>query len=326
MKWGIIGTGVIAAKFAATIAQMRQEGDEVVAVASRTRESAQAFATQHGIPHAYGTYAAMLADAQVEAVYIATPNTLHYDNSRMSLLSGKHVLCEKPFTLNADQARALYALARERKLFIMEAFWIRFLPALQKMRQIIATGDIGDVTHIRSDYGFVPAQSHSVVKRDVNLGAGALMDIGIYNLGFAHMVMDEAPTGFQSTVRMNEHGTDSFSAVLLTYPGGRSASIATAIGMDMPRDAVIYGTKGSIHFEDFQMAERFTVRPYGGQPYDISAPFDANGFEYEIREVNRCVKLGLTTSDILRERDTLTVLQTMDALRASWGLQFPGEA
>lgn len=326
MKWGIIGTGVIAKKFAATVAAMQAEGDVVVAVASRSQESADAFASQFGIPRAYGSYDGVLADGEVDAVYIATPNTMHFDNSRQSLLAGKHVLCEKPFTLNAGQARELFALAREKGLFIMEAFWIRFLPALLKLRALIAAGEIGDVTHMRSDYGFIPAASHSVLKRDVGLGAGALMDIGIYNLGFAHLVMDAAPTGIHSTVRMNEHGTDGFSAVLLTYPGGRSASVATSIGMVMPRDAVIYGTKGSIHFDDFQMAERFTVRPYAGEPYEVSAPFDVNGFEYEIREVNRCVGLGMSTSDVLRERDSLTVLETMDSIRASWGMKFPGEA
>lgn len=325
MKWGIISTGVIAGKFADTVARMHAEGDVVLAVASRTQDSADTFASRHGIARAYGSYAALLADPDVEAVYIATPNTMHFDNSRQSLLAGKHVLCEKPFTLNAGQARALYALARDQKRFIMEAFWIRFLPTLLKLREVIASGEIGAVAHMRSDYGFVPAQSHSVLKRDVNLGAGALMDIGIYNIGFAHMVMNDPPTGFQTNVVMNDYGTDGFSAILLTYPGGRSASVATAIGMDMPRDAVIYGSKGSIHLADFQMAESFTVRPYAGMPRTVSIPFEVNGFEYEIREVNRCAKLGLSTSDVLTERDTLTVLETMDAIRASWGMRFPGE-
>lgn len=326
MKWGIMGTGVIARKFAATIHQMRGEGDELVAVASRLPETAQAFATANSVPHAYGSYAAMLADAQVNAVYIATPNTLHFDNARASLLAGKHVLCEKPFTLNATQARELYALARERGLFIMEAFWIRFLPVLTKMREMIAAGEIGDIVHVRSDYGFIPAETHSVRKRDAALGAGALMDIGIYNLGFAHMVMDAAPTGFQSAVRRNEYGTDSFSAILLAYPGERSASIATSIGIPMPREAAVFGSKGEITLPDFQAAERLTVRLYSGETHDVHIPFDINGFEYEVREVNRCVKAGLSTSDVLREEDTLTVLSTMDAIRASWGMRFPGEA
>ena len=325
MKWGIIGTGVIAKKFAATIAQMKNENEELIAVASRTMESAQVFAAQNGVPKAYAPYEAMLADADLNAVYIATPNTLHYENARASLLAGKHVLCEKPFTVNSKQARALYSLAREKGLFIMEAFWIRFLPVLTAMREIIKAGEIGEIVHVRSDYGFIPAQSHSALKRDVALGAGALMDIGIYNLGFAHMAMDAAPTGFQTTVRRNEHGTDNFSAILLTYPGNRSATVLTSIGMVLPREAAVYGTEGEITLEDFQMAQGMTVKRYSGETRVVSIPFDMNGFEYEIREVNRCVKLGLNTSDILREEDTLTVLSTMDAIRASWGIVFPGD-
>jgi len=325
MKWGIIGTGVIAKKFAGTIARMQAEGEELIAAASRTAESAEAFRKEMNAQRAYGSYEAMMADPDITAVYIATPNTLHFENARMSLLAGKHVLCEKPFTINAKQSRALYALAREKNLFIMEAFWIRFLPALQKMRELIAAGEIGDICHMRSDYGFIPKETHNVRKRTAMLGAGALLDIGIYNLGFAHMVMDANPVHISSTVRRNEYGTDDFSAVLLEYPGGRSASVATAIGMDMPRQAAVFGTRGEITLADFQMAEHFHVRRYDGTEYDVDMPFDVNGFEYQIREVNRCVRLGMNTSDILREKDSMTVMETMDSLRASWGIRFEGE-
>ena len=326
MKWGIIGTGTIAKKFAATIAQMQAEGETLVAVASRTMEAAEAFRAESGALRAYGTYAGMMANPQMDAVYIATPNTLHFENAQMCLQNGKHVLCEKPFTLNAKQSRALYALAREKNLFIMEAFWIRFLPLLAKMRAIIAAGEIGAVRHMRSEYGFIPSEALKVVKRTAALGAGALMDIGIYNIGLAHMVMDAAPVRISSTVQRNEYGADDFSAVLLEYPGGRSASFATSIGMDMPREAAIFGTEGEISMPDFQCAERLHVRRYDGKAYDVEMPFDVNGFEYEIREVNRCVKLGLHTSDILREQDSLMVMETMDALRAAWGVQFEGDA
>ena len=325
MKWGIIGTGSIARKFAATIHQMEGEGQSMQAVASRTQEAADAFAKANGVLRAYAPYESLFADPDVNAVYIATPNTLHYENAKAALLAGKHVLCEKPFTINAHQARALFALARERKLFIMEAFWIRFLPLHKVLREILASGEIGEPVHMRSDYGFIPAESLSVRKRDVALGAGALMDIGIYNLGFAHMVMDAPPSGFHTTLRRNEYGTDNFSAVLLTYPGGRSASIATSIGLHLPREAAIFGTEGEITLHDFQAAESMTVKPNGKAAREITVPFDINGFEYQIREVERCVALGMSTSDILKEQDTLTVLETMDAIRDSWGMRFPGE-
>ncbi len=325
MKWGIIGAGTIAHKFAVTVAGMKAEGDRVVAVASRSIASAQAFAAQYGIPRAYGSYEEMLNDAEVEAVYVATPNSFHYEHSALSLRHGKHVLCEKPFTLNAGQARELYALAREKGLFIMEAFWIRFLPVLTEMRRAIAAGEIGTVLHARSDYGYIPREEKKEVKRSFDLGVGAMMDIGIYNLGFVRMVMDAAPARIESTVRKNEYGTDEFSAVLLEYPGGRSATVLTGFAADMPRNASVFGTEGEITLPDFQMAEKMTVRRYDGNVREVAIPFDVNGFEYEIREVNRCVKLGLHTSDVLREDDTLTVLDTMDELRTSWGVTYPGE-
>ncbi|NLI21231.1 MAG: Gfo/Idh/MocA family oxidoreductase [Clostridiales bacterium] len=325
MKWGIIGAGSIARKFAGTVVRMQSEGEELTAIASRDQAKADAFRAEFGAARAYGSYESMIRDTDVNAVYVATPNVFHYDNVRMCLLAGKHVLCEKPFTVNAGQARELYALAREKGLFVMEAFWIRLMPLLLKMREFIAGGEIGEVRHVRCDFGFVPGEGLSERKRTLKLAAGALLDIGIYNLGFVHMIMDAAPIRFSSTVRFNDFGSDDFSAVLLEYPGGRSASIVTAIGMNMPREAVVYGSEGSLHFPDYQQAQRMTVRRYGQEAYEIEIPFEINGFEYQIREVSRCVALGMTTSDVLREQDTLTVLETMDALRESWGLRYEAD-
>lgn len=325
MKWGIIGTGAIANKFATTLSKMHDEGEELVAVASRNVETARAFADQYGVKNAYGPYEAMMADPQVEAVYIATPNTLHYENAKICLESGKHVLCEKPFTINAGLSKQLYALAREKGLFIMEAFWIRFLPVLREMQKVIAAGEIGKVTHVRCDYGFIPASGKTERKLTNKLAMGALMDIGIYNLGFVHMVMDAAPVNFSSVMRKNAYDTDEFNAILLEYPDERSASVSTAIGMDIPRDAAVFGKGGYIRLPDYQVAQKMTIHHNDGTVREVNIPFDINGFEYEIRESSRCVKLGLNTSDVLSERDSLTVLETMDKIRESWGLVFPGE-
>ena len=208
----------------------------------------------------------------------------------------------------------------------MEAFWIRFLPALQKMKEIIESGIIGDVVWARSDYGFIARGARKDRKFDSALAGGALLDIGIYNLGFMRMVMsDTQPESFDSSHHINEYGTDDFSTVLLRYPGGKSAVVTTSIGIDMTRYAAIYGTKGSILLDDFQHAEKLTVCPEGQDPYEVYLPREINGFEYEIREVDRCVKLGMTTSDTLKPADTLEILKLMDDIRASWGLTFACE-
>ena len=325
MRWGILATGNIAAKFADTVNRMEEE-QVLTACASRSLAKAEEFAERFGIPKAYDSYEAMVNDPEVEAVYIATPNNLHYDNCCMCLEAGKHVLCEKPFTTSRGEGEELFALAEEKGLFLMEAFWIRFLPALQKMQQLIEEGVIGDVVWARSDYGFVAKGARKDRKFDSALAGGALLDIGIYNLGFMRMVMgDEQPEEFSSQYHINEYGTDDFSTILLKYPGGESAVVTTAIGINMPREAIVYGTAGSIALEDFQHAQKLFVKPEGGEPYVVELPEEINGFEYQIREVERCVKAGMITSDVLKKEDTLEILELMDRIRESWGLKFQCE-
>lgn len=325
MNWGIMATGTIAAKFADTVMKMG-DGERLIACGSRSMEKAEAFAGQYGIMRAYDSYECLVKDREVDAVYIATPNNMHYENCRMCLGAGKHVLCEKPFTTDAGEAEILYNLAEEKGLFIMEAFWIRHLPLLKKMRELIKEGTIGDVVYARSDFGFTAQGARKDRKFDSGLGGGALLDIGIYNLGFMHMVMgDDRPLSFTSSYHLNEYGTDDFSSILLNYPGGRTASVTTSIGMAMPREGVVYGTTGAIYLPDYQMAQKLEVRPYGKEPWEVSMPFEVNGFEYQIREVSRCTRAGLHTSDVLKKEDSLAVLELMDEIRASWGLKFSWE-
>lgn len=322
MKWGILATGSIARKFASTINQMEGEGEVLKAVGSRRMESAEAFAREFQIERFYDSYEAFVQDEEIEAVYISTPNNMHFENAVMCLQAGKHVLCEKPFTLKADEARELYDLAEKKGLFIMEAFWIRFLPVLKKARELVQMDVIGDLSYIRSEYGFIAKGVRKDRKFDANLGGGALLDIGIYNLGFVQMMMNEAPLRFTSQVHMNEYGTDDFSSVLLDYGSGKSVVVTTSIGMEMNRDAVICGSKGTIHFPDFQHAQKMTVHLYGDEDYDVEVPFDVNGFEYQIREVTRCVKAGMSTSDCLCKEDSLGVLKLMEEIRGEWGMGF----
>lgn len=326
MKWGILATGTIAAKFAETLNQM-EDTQVLAACASRTMDKAEAFREKYGIARAYESYEAMLQDPEVEAVYVATPNNLHYENCRMCLNAGKHVLCEKPFTITREEGERLFALAEKKGLFIMEAFWIRFLPALLKLRELIASGVLGDVVWARSDYGFVAKGARKDRKFDSSLAGGALLDIGIYNLGFMRMVMGDAPVeAFDSQYHINEYGTDDFSTILLRYAGGKSACVTTSIGINMARAAVVYGTKGSIALDDFQHARKLHVYLGDGTCRTLEFPEEINGFEYQIREVERCVKAGMTTSDVLKRDDTLEILELMERIRASWGMRFSCES
>lgn len=321
MKWGIMATGNIANKFAKTINMMKDAGEdqELVACASRSLEKAKQFAETYGIEKAYGSYEEMLEDTEVEVVYIATPNNFHYENCKACLNAGKHVLCEKPFTVDAGEAAKLYELAKEKGLFIMEGFWIRFLPALQKMQEIIKSGEIGDVMFARSDYGFIAKGARRVRKFAPELAGGALLDIGIYNLGFMRMVMgDTNPVNYNDNYHLSEFGTDDFSTIMMQYPNGASAHILTSIGMDFPRNAAVLGTKGSIYLDDFQHADHLQVEINEGENYELDFPIEYGGFEYEIREVSQCIAAGKNTSDVLKSSDTIDVIAFMQELLNKW--------
>ena len=219
-----------------------------------------AFAQQYGIPRCYDSYEALAADPEVEAIYVATPNTLHYENCKLCLEQGKHVLCEKPFTISPEQAQQLYRLAEEKHLFLMEAFWIWLLPLYDRLREILAAGTIGELKQITCQYGFVASGARKDRKFDSGLGGGALLDIGIYNLGFLRILTGQDPEKVETKeVHINEYGTDDYSRLALTYPGGCKAESVQTIGQELERNARILGTKGSIFLPDFQHAETMTL-------------------------------------------------------------------
>lgn len=323
MKWGIIGAGTIAKKFADTVSRM--EGESLVAVGSRSIEKAEAFAKEHGVPFFYGSYEELASSSEIDAVYIATPNSMHFDNSLMCLENGKHVLCEKPFTLRAEDADILYRKAEEKGLFIMEAFWIWFLPLYKKLREIIDSQVFGQIVHVRTEYGFVAKGARRDRKFDSSLGGGALLDIGIYGLGFLSLVTGDYPETFSSEVRMNEFGTDEYSLIQYRYEDGKTANVLTSIGYNIPRRAAIIFEHGTIYLDDFQHAESMTVIPEGGEMYIIEDPVEITGFEYEIREVTRCVQEGLSHSTVYTPEDSLSVLSQMDEIRDVWGMKFECE-
>ena len=325
MKWGILAPGTIAAKFAATVRAMESSGEYITAAASRTLAKAESFAAEYGIPSAYGSYEELVRDPDVEAVYIASPNSLHYEHAMLCLNHGKHVLCEKPFALNAEEAAELYRAAEEKGLFIMEAFWIRFLPLYETLRELIASKRYGELRYAHVSYGFIAKGARRERKFRADLGGGTLLDIGIYNLGFLYMIMGGLPESFTTEAVMNEFGTDSFSTVQMRFPNGKTAHSAQAIGIVMDRLAVLSFDEAQIILPDFQNAQEMTVKPVNGETYKVSCPFEVNGFEYEIREVSRCVSEGKTSSSRFTPDDSIAVIHLMDEIRKRWGLKYPSE-
>lgn len=317
IRWGIMATGNIAHKFATTITQMAGE-TYIVACGSSNLEHAKAFAEEFSISKFYGSYEELANDDEVDAIYIATPNSMHFENIKMCIEAGKHVLCEKPITTNADDAQKAFALASQKGVFLMEAFWISMLPMHLKIAQMISEGVIGEVNHIRADYGFTVQGPRRTRKFDSALGGGALLDIGIYNIGFVAMTLGYKPIKIQSAVHFSEFGTDDFETIIFEYENGKTATLTVSIGMKIEKEGVIYGSKGSIKLPDFQKAEKMIVDIYDGKSEEIEMPMEINGFEYQIREVIRCIENKKTSSSIQTPENTIAVMKLMDDIREVW--------
>lgn len=321
VRWGILSTGTIAKNFAQTAQKMSDV--QILAVASRSMEGADAFADAYGIERRYGSYEALAADPDVDIVYVATPHSRHYDDMKLLIEHGKHVLCEKSFTTDAAQAEEIFALAREKGVFIMEAFWTKLCPLYRDVERVIAGGAIGEIRTVTAQYGYTTAREAR--KFDAALAGGTLLDIGVYAIGFACIVLGYEPDEIVSRLIMNGQGTDMTDLMTLRY-GNAAAHLVTTIGAAMPVDGLICGTKGRIAVPSFKNPQRAVVQVDGCAEEIIERPFEVNGYEYEIREAQRCVLEGRLSSEIMTPEQSVAVMRIMDTVRAQSGLKFPFEA
>ena len=320
MNWGILSTGVIAKNFAETARVMNDV--HIHAVASRTLENANAFADRFDIPVRYGSALEMAQDPQVDIVYIGTPHNAHYEGMKLMIENGKHVLCEKSFTTDAQQAREIFALAKEKGVFVMEAFWTKLCPVYRDVERVIASGEIGEIRAVTAQYGYTTAREAR--KFDPDQAGGTLLDIGVYAIGFACMMLGYEFDQIQSHLIMNGVGTDAIDAITLRK-GNAIAQLTTAIGANMPLLAGVYGTKGHIDIPDFKNPQKAIVCVDGREPYEISRPFEINGFEYEIREAMACVRAGKMQSSVITPEQSVAVMAIMDEIRRQNHLVFPFE-
>ena len=273
----------------------------------------------------HGSYEALATDPDVDVVYVATPHALHHTNARLCLEAGKAVLCEKPFTLNATQARDLVELARERQLFLMEAMWTRFLPALIEVRRLVDKGAIGEVQFLTADFGFRKDFDPSHRLFDPALGGGALLDVGVYLVSLASLFLGR-PTQIRSLAQIGPSGVDERAALLFGYDGGRFAQLTAAITAATPQTATIVGATGSIALQPlWWRVSTFTLAPNGGQPETFETPYTGNGYCHEAAEAMRCLRAGALESPAMPLDETVAVMETLDRVRAEWGLRYPGE-
>jgi dihydrodiol dehydrogenase / D-xylose 1-dehydrogenase (NADP) len=324
VRWGILGTGGIARKFAEALSLLPDA--QIAAVGSRTKAAAEEFGDAWKIPRRYGSYLELANDPETDVIYIATIHTLHRENCLDCLKAGKAVLCEKPFTINAAQAAEVIALARQKKLFLMEAMWTRYFPVFGKVRELLAQHALGDIRLVQVDFAFRPPYDPKGRLYNPELGGGALMDIGVYPVSLASMVFGEPPRRILSSAAIGRTGVDEQGTVILEYTGGRQASIAFSFQVNSPQEANIVGTEGRIRIErPWWNPHSLTVARANRDDEKLSLPYLGNGYTHEAMEVMDCLRSGRTESERMPLEETLRIMQTLDAIRSDWGIKYPGD-
>lgn len=322
-RWGILGTGGIARMFTR---DLLLTGHTVTAVGSRAKESAEEFATLFELPAAHPSYESLVADPSVDLVYVSTPHPFHYPNARLALEAGKHVLVEKPFTLNAEEARQLVSLAADRGLLVLEAMWTRWLPHMVRLSEIVAAGTIGEVRSMSADHTQKLPEDPGHRINALELGGGALLDLGVYPVSFASQLFG-APQSIQATATFKETGADAQVATVFRYPGGQIATTYSASTTQGQNIAVVLGTEGRIEIDSVWYTPT-GLRVYDGAGTlieDVRPVVAGRGMQFQADEAERLVAGGRIASDVLPPQETISIMATLDAVREQIGLRYPGE-
>ncbi len=323
LRWGILGTGGIARLFTS---DLNLTGFTVAAVGSRTQEAADAFAASYGIPRAHGSYEALAADPDIDVIYVSTPHPFHAEGARLALEHGKHVLVEKPFTLNATEARGVVDLATEKGLVVLEAMWTRWLPHMVRVRELIASGALGEVRAVLADHDQkLPLDpEHRIQNPD--LGGGALLDLGIYPVSFAWDVFG-APASVHAISSPTPTGVDRQTAIILGYPGGEQAVLHTQLDARGPSTAAIIGTDARIEIDPvwYTPTSFSLIDPSDAviERFDEKVP--GRGMQFQAFELERLVASGAGSGEILPPEQSAAIMGTLDEIRRQIGLRYPGE-
>lgn len=319
IKWGIVGPGNIANKFAKAIKNVK--GAELTAVASNSKERGRAFAEKFNIPNVFVGYEEMANSPLVDAVYIATPHPFHKPCAETFINARKHVLCEKPVCVNASQAIELLRCAEKNQVFLMEAMWTRFLPAISEALKIAQSGEIGEIRGVKADfcYSLTPMEEPKIYRND--MAGGSLLDVGVYGLNFAAIFLGNSPESITAASSI-DYGVDCHTNILMKYKRGAIASVSSAINVLKPETVYVYGTKGYIALPNFYGAQEIIVS-VNNEERRISRASIGDGFEEEIYEACNCIRQGKLQSDVMPMSESITILKQMDYIREQIGLKYP---
>ncbi|CAH0188281.1 Gfo/Idh/MocA family oxidoreductase [Microbacterium sp. Bi121] len=323
LRWGILATGGIAHAFAS---DLRTAKLDLVAVGSRTQASADAFAAEFGIPHAHATYEALATNPDVDIVYVSTPHPMHYEAAKLALEHGKHVLVEKAFTVNRAEAEDLQRIAAERGLLVMEAMWTRYLPHMVRIREIVDAGALGEIRAVTADHTQLISSDPAHRLNSLELGGGALLDLGIYPISFIWDVLG-APETITATARLAETGADAEVATIMTHAGGAISTSLSSSRAAGPNAAVIIGTEARIEIDRVWYAPTTfrVVAPDGTVRETYESRIDGRGMQYQALAAERLVNSGVLEGDVLPIAETVAIMGTLDEIRAQIGVRYPSE-
>lgn len=321
-RWGILGTGGIAQAFARDLQLL--EGHTFAAVGSRTIDSANSFAANFSGCIPYGSYQD-LVDSDVDAIYVATPHTFHFEHAQLALNAGKPVLCEKPFTINSAQAQTLIDLASEKNLALMEAIWTRFLPHIQVVRDIVHSGVLGNIQTLTADHGqYLPRDLHPRLW-EPGLGGGALLDLGIYPITFADIVLG-TPASITARAELTDDGVDLQSSMIFQYPNGAHALLSCTMANRTPNTAVVAGNLARLEVDGFFFAPTsMRVITRDGAVTEYQSSYEGIGLREEAVEFARIVNVGAIESPLAPHKKTLEIMHLMDEIRVQIGVKYPNE-
>lgn len=326
IRWGILGCGRIARKFASDLRLV--EGAVLTAVASRSYETAAAFAADFPAPHVHEGYKALVNNPEVDVIYVATPHSHHFDNTMLCLDHGKAVLCEKAFAVNAQQAKAMIAKAREKKVFLMEALWTKFLPHYNTMQHMIREGMVGEIRSVMIQFGFKPPLPAPARIYNPALAGGTMLDIGIYNVFMAMSVLGK-PDMIEAIMTPAPTGVDEQCAVTFHYNNGALAQLFSSFSSNLETAAFINGSAGRIKLAHRFYAPETTIEYYPGfMDTKTIVPFEKEegwGYQYQLRHVCECLRNGRTESTVMTHDDTLMLMETLDAIRMKAGIHYDAD-